>query len=37
MKVMAIIQLTFRESLAKKTFMAFFAISTLACLLLFLP
>jgi ABC-type transport system involved in multi-copper enzyme maturation permease subunit len=33
MKVMAIIQLTFRESLAKKTFMAFFAISTLVCLL----
>jgi ABC-type transport system involved in multi-copper enzyme maturation permease subunit len=33
MKLMAIIQLTFRESLAKKTFMAFFAISTLVCLL----
>ena len=33
MKMMPIIQLTFRESLAKKTFIAFFAISTLVCLL----
>lgn len=34
MKTLAIIQLTFRESLAKRTFMAFFAISTLVNLLL---
>lgn len=33
MKLLAIIQLTFRESFAKKTFMAFFGISTLTCLL----
>ncbi len=33
MKTLAIIQLTFRESFAKKTFMAFFGISTLVCLL----
>ncbi|MGD9487522.1 MAG: ABC transporter permease subunit [Calditrichaceae bacterium] len=33
MKTLAIIQLTFRESLAKKTFIAFFGISTLVCLL----
>mgnify|MGYP005725418533 CR=1 FL=1 len=33
MKLLAIIQLTFRESLAKKTFVAFFGISTLVCLL----
>jgi len=33
MKVLAIVQLTFRESWAKKTFIAFFAISTLTCLL----
>ena len=33
MKTLAIIQLTFRESLAKKTFMAFSGISTLICLL----
>ena len=33
MKLLAIIQLTFRESLAKKTFLAFLAISTLVCLL----
>ena len=33
MKILAIIQLTFRESLAKKTFMAFFGLSTLVCLL----
>jgi len=33
MKFLSIIQLTFRESLAKKTFMAFFGISTLICLL----
>ncbi len=33
MKFLAIIQLTFRESLAKKTFIAFFGISTLTCLL----
>ena len=32
-KMMAIVQLTFRESLAKKTFIAFFGISTLICLL----
>lgn len=33
MKFISIIQLTFRESLAKKTFLAFFGISTLICLL----
>ncbi len=33
MKILAIVQLTFRESFAKKTFMAFFGISTLVCLL----
>ncbi|GAB4364304.1 MAG: ABC transporter permease subunit [Calditrichia bacterium] len=33
MKILAIIELTFRESFAKKTFMAFFGISTLVCLL----
>jgi ABC-type transport system involved in multi-copper enzyme maturation permease subunit len=33
LKILAIIQLTFRESFAKKTFMAFFGISTLVCLL----
>ena len=33
MKFLSIIQLTFRESLAKKTFLAFFGISTLICLL----
>ncbi|MBN2367296.1 MAG: ABC transporter permease subunit [Calditrichaeota bacterium] len=33
MKILAIIQLTFRESFAKKTFIAFFGISTLVCLL----
>ena len=33
MRIAAIIQLTFRESLAKKTFLAFLAISTLTCLL----
>ena len=33
MKILAIVQLTFRESLAKKTFMAFFGLSTLVCLL----
>jgi ABC-type transport system involved in multi-copper enzyme maturation permease subunit len=33
MKLLAIIQLTFRESLAKKTFIAFFGISTLVNLL----
>jgi ABC-type transport system involved in multi-copper enzyme maturation permease subunit len=33
MKILAVIQLTFRESLAKKTFMAFFGLSTLVCLL----
>jgi len=33
MKVLAIVQLTFRESFAKKTFMAFFSVSTLVCLL----
>lgn len=33
MKLLAIIQLTFRESLAKKTFMAFFGISSLAIIL----
>ncbi|MEJ2635327.1 MAG: ABC transporter permease subunit [Calditrichia bacterium] len=33
MKIISIIQLTFRESFAKKTFMAFFGISTLVCLL----
>ncbi len=33
MKVLALIQLTFRESFAKKTFMAFFGISTLVCVL----
>lgn len=33
MKFLAIIQLTFRESFAKKTFLAFFVISTLVCLL----
>ncbi len=33
MKILALIQLTFRESFAKKTFMAFFGISTLVCLL----
>lgn len=33
MKLLAVIQLTFRESLAKKTFMAFLAISTFICLL----
>ena len=33
MKILAIIQLTFRESFAKKTFIAFFGISTLTCLL----
>ena len=33
MKFLSIIQLTFRESLAKKTFIAFFGISTLICLL----
>jgi ABC-type transport system involved in multi-copper enzyme maturation permease subunit len=34
MKIMALIQLTFRESLAKKTFMAFLGISTFINLLL---
>lgn len=34
MRIMAIIQLTFHESLAKKTFIAFFGISTLIILLL---
>ena len=33
MKFLSIIQLTFRESFAKKTFIAFFGISTLVCLL----
>lgn len=33
MKFLAIVQLTFRESLAKKTFIAFLAISTFICLL----
>ncbi len=33
MKFWSIIQLTFRESLAKKTFIAFFGISTFICLL----
>ena len=33
MKIFTIIQITFRESFAKKTFMAFFGISTLVCLL----
>ncbi len=33
MKFLSIIQLTFRESLAKKTFIAFLAISTFICLL----
>jgi ABC-type transport system involved in multi-copper enzyme maturation permease subunit len=33
MRFLSIIQLTFRESLAKKTFLAFFGISTLICLL----
>lgn len=33
MKFLSIIQLTFRESFAKKTFLAFFGISTLICLL----
>lgn len=33
MKFLSIVQLTFRESFAKKTFMAFFGISTLICLL----
>jgi ABC-type transport system involved in multi-copper enzyme maturation permease subunit len=33
MKIFAIILLTFRESFAKKTFIAFFGISTLLCLL----
>lgn len=33
-KLMAVIQLTIRESLAKKTFIAFFAISTIFNLLL---
>jgi len=33
MKFLSIIQLTFRESFAKKTFIAFFGISTLICLL----
>lgn len=33
MKTMALVQLTFRESLAKKTFMAFLSISTLVILL----
>ena len=33
MKFFSIIQLTFRESMAKKTFLAFFGISTLICLL----
>jgi len=33
LKFLSIIQLTFRESLAKKTFLAFFGISTLICLL----
>ncbi|MCK4893536.1 MAG: hypothetical protein KAT07_06190 [Calditrichia bacterium] len=32
-KIYALIQITFRESFAKKTFMAFFGISTLICLL----
>jgi len=32
-KILAIVQLTFRESFAKKTFIAFFGISTLVCLL----
>ncbi|UCF65135.1 MAG: hypothetical protein JSW33_04685 [bacterium] len=32
-KILALIQITFRESLAKKTFIAFFGISTLICLL----
>ena len=33
MRIWSIIQLTFRESLAKRTFMAFLGISTLVCLL----
>ncbi|OPX34381.1 hypothetical protein B1H10_03780 [candidate division KSB1 bacterium 4484_188] len=33
MKTLALIQLTFRESFAKKTFIAFFAISTMLCFL----
>lgn len=33
MKMITMIRLTFRESFAKKTFMAFFGISTLVCLL----
>lgn len=33
MKFLSIIQLTFRESMAKKTFLAFFGISTFICLL----
>ena len=33
MKTLALIQLTFKESLAKKTFLAFFGISTLISLL----
>jgi ABC-type transport system involved in multi-copper enzyme maturation permease subunit len=33
LKFLSIIQLTFRESLAKKTFIAFMGISTLTCLL----
>lgn len=33
MKLIAIIQITFRESFAKKTFMAFFGISTIVCFL----
>lgn len=33
MKFLSIVQLTFRESLAKKTFMAFMGISTFICLL----
>ncbi len=33
MKILAVIQLTFRESFAKKTFIAFLGISTLVCLL----
>lgn len=33
MKFLSIIQLTFRESLAKKTFLAFMGISTITCLL----
>ncbi len=33
MKILAVIQLTFRESFAKRTFMAFLGISTLVCVI----